>query len=227
MRRPFVLSSVALLSLGGTPDSTDYSLVCRGGEPMELRVHRNLIAVWFKTAATGAEAASPAPGHCAWLDRGFRPGEPSVLLWWTRDGIEVTTLLGRHDALPRPAVPSTPEGVPMHQMTGAAAGEREQLVVNLFTGTERRAGLTRALAQAVAADRERRAAAADAKQAAMARTWVDRLEFEGDDAGRAAAFMYLYRAVERGELFFVSAAQSDDCRYRTLARCLRVARVGP
>ncbi|MDF2953976.1 MAG: hypothetical protein OD816_001221 [Thermodesulfobacterium sp.] len=61
---------------------TSYVLMCKGGGHMELvicDVHIVLNGVdlgnSFIHAKGGKNAASPAPGECVWVDRGFRHGE--------------------------------------------------------------------------------------------------------------------------------------------------------
>ena len=58
-----------------------YPVVCKGGGNMMAEVSAgNTVRVRFEPADTGASDAPPAAGECAWLDRGFRSGEPNNLL---------------------------------------------------------------------------------------------------------------------------------------------------
>ncbi len=58
-----------------------YPLICRGGEAMK----GHFSAVDFSFRFTGAKQSvgsrPPRAGECAWLDRGFRPGEPQEAVW--------------------------------------------------------------------------------------------------------------------------------------------------
>jgi hypothetical protein len=192
---------------------------------MEMRVHRDLMMLHFKPASQGADLASPPLGHCAWLDRGFRPGEPTTLLWWTGGGVEVTTLLGRSTALYQPPPDPPRIRTKLEQAAEGKADRRDKMTLELYNSTRRQAALTRALAQAAESLEARRR-----REKTLRRSppdWVDRLEFEGDDPRKTAAYSYLYRAAERGQLFYVAAYQTDQCRVRGMPRCLFVARVGP
>ena len=58
-----------------------YPLMCRGGGVM-----KGIFSVWdikvdFIGAKQGAAVRLPQPGECAWLDRGFRSGEPQKFRW--------------------------------------------------------------------------------------------------------------------------------------------------
>lgn len=55
-----------------------YPLICNGGGNMQARI-RSDASIQVKFAA-GSVAGAPQPGECTWIDRGFRPGEPTVLL---------------------------------------------------------------------------------------------------------------------------------------------------
>jgi hypothetical protein len=60
---------------------TSFPVVCHGGGGMRAEVLANgTLRVFFTPAGQGANTAPPAPGQCTWLDRAFRPGEPTVLL---------------------------------------------------------------------------------------------------------------------------------------------------
>jgi len=58
-----------------------YPVVCKSGGNMMAEVSAgNTVRVRFKPGRTGAGSNPPGAGQCAWLDRGFRSGEPNVLL---------------------------------------------------------------------------------------------------------------------------------------------------
>ena len=59
-----------------TPHS--YPLICVGGGAMQAKILSNA-TIQLKFGG-GQEAGSPQPGQCTWMDRGFRPGEPTVML---------------------------------------------------------------------------------------------------------------------------------------------------
>ena len=67
------------------PPGSGYVLACRGGGDMNISGGGATVGgpsffdVSFAAAAQGANAATPDPGTCAWLDRALRPGEPLVL----------------------------------------------------------------------------------------------------------------------------------------------------
>ncbi len=58
-----------------------YPLVCRGGDAMQGHLMEHSMQLRFVGAKQGADARAPQPGECAWLDRGFIPGEPQVFVW--------------------------------------------------------------------------------------------------------------------------------------------------
>ena len=58
-----------------------FPMVCRGGGGMRVEILGNgTMRVFFAPAAQGANTAPPGSGHCTFLDRGLRSGEPNVLL---------------------------------------------------------------------------------------------------------------------------------------------------
>lgn len=70
-------------------DPPSYPLVCRGGGGMTMHL-RSLIEVssdklytqaviYFDPSPQPANTTPPRAGQCAWLDRGFRPGEPRTI----------------------------------------------------------------------------------------------------------------------------------------------------
>ena len=75
--------SAALLASIATFDGnaqTSYPVICKAGGDMkaEARAGAN-VRLHFTGGSDAAGNVPPSPGHCAWLDRGFRPGEPTVI----------------------------------------------------------------------------------------------------------------------------------------------------
>ena len=73
---------VSLLWLAGADASaqTSYPLICKPGADMMAEVRAGAqVKVKFQGAASAASESPPSSGQCAWLDRGFRTGEPTVL----------------------------------------------------------------------------------------------------------------------------------------------------
>jgi hypothetical protein len=58
-----------------------YPLMCRGGGAMKAKITSWNVTVNFVGAKQGAGVRPPQPGECAWLDRGWRPGEPQEFVW--------------------------------------------------------------------------------------------------------------------------------------------------
>lgn len=99
-------ASVAAIALGiwsGSPSAqTSYPLVCRGRANMNVFVSRGYtsatpgsrygwaVTVSFDGASRSAVISPPGPGECAWLDRGFRPGEPKQLLMEIEEPVSIT-----------------------------------------------------------------------------------------------------------------------------------------
>lgn len=71
----FVLAASAVMLAQSPPD---YPMWCHGQEGMATADGKNLI-VTFK-AGTEPAGKSLDPGVCSWLDRGFRPGEPTKII---------------------------------------------------------------------------------------------------------------------------------------------------
>ena len=79
------LTATAFSGAEAAPNS--YPLICVGGGAMQARILSNA-SIQLKFIASD-EAGSPQPGQCTWMDRGFRPGEPTVIqLRNDRDGME-------------------------------------------------------------------------------------------------------------------------------------------
>ncbi|MGD9850893.1 MAG: hypothetical protein AB7T38_06485 [Nitrospirales bacterium] len=58
-----------------------YPLVCRGGGAMKARFDSWGVHVEFFGGKQSGGARTLQPGECAWLDRGFLPGEPQAFFW--------------------------------------------------------------------------------------------------------------------------------------------------
>ncbi len=58
-----------------------YPLICRGGEAMKGSFSDVAIKFTFIGAKQSVGSRPPRAGECAWLDRGFRPGEPEDAVW--------------------------------------------------------------------------------------------------------------------------------------------------
>jgi hypothetical protein len=71
------LAVATLLPAGASQAQTSYPLICRPGGGMAATVTAGQIRVSF---TPGNTAAMPGAGQCVWIDRGFRAGEPAVLL---------------------------------------------------------------------------------------------------------------------------------------------------
>jgi len=78
------LFAACLMPAAGWSAGKSYPMVCRGGGSMWVESWRNGIQIHFRGASAGSSQRQPGPGECAWLDRGFRPGEPTMLTWYPR-----------------------------------------------------------------------------------------------------------------------------------------------
>ena len=59
-----------------------YAVSCLGGGAMSVSSGQDgFIRIGFTFAAQGSDAVAPRPGECAWHDRGFRQGEPAMLVY--------------------------------------------------------------------------------------------------------------------------------------------------
>lgn len=57
-----------------------YPLMCNGGAPMQATATASGdLTLRFRPGDRGASTSPPASGHCSWLDRGWRQGEPTTL----------------------------------------------------------------------------------------------------------------------------------------------------
>jgi hypothetical protein len=74
-----------------------YPLLCRGGGNMKIMVNHDVdgagrpgathMTVFFRAAGVAGSVMPPPPGHCVWMDRTFRPGEPENM-WIKSPNIE-------------------------------------------------------------------------------------------------------------------------------------------
>jgi len=74
-----------------------YPLMCRGGSAMNGSISHSRIYVRFLGAKQGVSVRPPQPGECAWLDRGFLPGEPQVFIWYPSDTIGLSIDFGNNE----------------------------------------------------------------------------------------------------------------------------------
>jgi hypothetical protein len=85
------LGTCLLLSMIATPSLAapkSYTMVCKGGGDMLASIfnaQHATLEIRFKKANTGSAKKPPAPGQCAWLDRGFRAEEPAKLRYRGKD----------------------------------------------------------------------------------------------------------------------------------------------
>ncbi len=63
-----------------------YPLMCRGGGAMKGHFTTISVSLHFVGAKQSAGVRSPRAGECAWLDRGFLPGEPQKFYFLIRRG---------------------------------------------------------------------------------------------------------------------------------------------
>jgi len=75
--------ALATLAVGSPAGAqTTWPLRCRGGGDMTFAISSGMIfreiSIFFK-AGTQPAGYGLLPGQCSWLDRGFRPGEPTYL----------------------------------------------------------------------------------------------------------------------------------------------------
>ena len=76
-----------------------YALACLGGGPMRAKATSDgFVRITFAPAHQGSAAAPPHRGECAWPDRGFRPGEPQMLVYTGPDGNNLVKAVKRGNA---------------------------------------------------------------------------------------------------------------------------------
>jgi hypothetical protein len=94
------LSMAAGMTLAATTASAEppsYPLLCRGGGNMKIMINHDVdgagrpgathMTVFFRAAGVAGSVMPPPPGHCVWMDRTFRPGEPENM-WIKSPNIE-------------------------------------------------------------------------------------------------------------------------------------------
>lgn len=81
-----LIIGVGAMSAHAEPRS--FPLVCKGGPNQRVEVNFNRLApgqteviIRFKGAPSSATSRPVNPGECGWIDRGWRKGEPEILLW--------------------------------------------------------------------------------------------------------------------------------------------------
>ncbi len=95
-----------------------YPLMCRGGGAMKGKFTTIHVSLHFVGAKQGAGVRLPQSGECAWLDRGFLPGEPQKLVFMLDKGKPLIVEFG-------------PQGV---TNVGSASSKLEYLVNNILKG---------------------------------------------------------------------------------------------
>ncbi len=76
-----------------------YALTCLGGGKMQAQATSDgFVRITFAPASQGSAAAPPHKGECAWSDRGFRPGEPQMLVYNGSGGENLAQAAKRGDA---------------------------------------------------------------------------------------------------------------------------------
>lgn len=66
---------------------TTYVMTCRGGGDMQAVAGQRVsnahvfVEITYRRASQGAAVAAPAPGECAWIDRGVHGDEPNKILF--------------------------------------------------------------------------------------------------------------------------------------------------
>lgn len=65
----------------------DYVMTCRAGGSMQAIAGQRVssreafVSITFRGGMMGAAVRPPRPGECTWIDRGFRRGEPTKLIY--------------------------------------------------------------------------------------------------------------------------------------------------
>ena len=87
--KPILLAT--LITLGFAADRAEaqqsYLMTCRGGGDMLAIAGQRVsnphvfVEITYKRAAQGAGVRAPAPGECAWIDRGVNGDEPNKILF--------------------------------------------------------------------------------------------------------------------------------------------------
>ncbi len=87
-------ATVAVVATGmsfstSTPSQAarDYVMTCRAGGGMQAIAGQRVssreafVSITFRGGSAGAAVRPPRPGECTWIDRGFRRGEPTKLVY--------------------------------------------------------------------------------------------------------------------------------------------------
>lgn len=87
-------AATLMASAPAQADPPSYQLNCMGGAGMRIMTNHDVpspghvgavaMTIFFQAAPM---AARPGPGQCTWVDRTFRPGEPTAL-WIRSENIE-------------------------------------------------------------------------------------------------------------------------------------------
>lgn len=86
--KPILLATLIATSFAlPTRAETSYVMTCRGGGDMlaiagqRVSNPHTFVEITYKRAAQGAGTQAPAPGECAWIDRGVNGDEPDKILF--------------------------------------------------------------------------------------------------------------------------------------------------
>lgn len=92
-----ILSTLCLTSSPALAEPPTYPLLCRGGASMRIMTNHDVnsagvpgataMFIYFTPSSQPGSVKNPQPGECVWLDRTFRPGEPTVM-WIKSPNIE-------------------------------------------------------------------------------------------------------------------------------------------
>lgn len=85
--RNSALVAMATVTLTGAAAQAEqsYVMTCRGGGNMQAVAGQRVsnphvfVEITYQRAAQGAAVQAPAPGECAWIDRGVQGNEPNVI----------------------------------------------------------------------------------------------------------------------------------------------------
>jgi len=82
-----LVTTALLLAAAPAVAQTSYVMTCRGGGDMQAVAGQRVsnphvfVEISFKPGSAGAGVQAPSPGECTWIDRGFRAGEPTKMLF--------------------------------------------------------------------------------------------------------------------------------------------------
>ena len=74
-------------ALTAQSEARDYVMTCRAGGQMQavagqrVSTREAFVHIKFKPGTAGAAVRAPRAGECTWIDRGFRAGEPTKLVY--------------------------------------------------------------------------------------------------------------------------------------------------